>query len=201
MNCLGRSYWIICLPREVQQPASEIANLQFDTDSGEIQFQWVSMEPKSRAALRNAYLQLSASESEATIAFRPASAAPKLKLTFQKPQEIVRPSIEDCPESDDFILRVPSVEGLSQGAQFRGKINEGTVGKEIVIEFDQMPGTIVELELVQPREPRLGFVRSIGFQRDQRQSTLPSTELKRSKKTRVLPASGATQDSCPGKRA
>ena len=74
-----------------------------------------------------------------------STAAPKRKLTFQKPQEIVRPSIEDCPVSDEVILRIPSVDGLSHGARFRANVNHGTVGKEIIIEFDQMAGAMVEL--------------------------------------------------------
>ena len=58
--------------------------------------------------------------------------------------------------SDDFVLRIPSLSGLSQGAQFRGNTIEGKVGKEIVIEFATMPGPMVELELIRPTQSTIG---------------------------------------------
>lgn len=130
------------------QPAQDtLARFRYQPNSQELQFQWVRADPIAAPALENTFIHLKAAVVEIRYLLRQPTTSPALKLDFQQERQGMQIDVGPQPADSLLWFEVTSLTTLPLAARVRKEDHRVPVGRELVIELEEMPGAEFALKL------------------------------------------------------
>jgi hypothetical protein len=138
--------------------AGNLAELQIDPSSGDLQFRWESLHPEAAAALSNSWLRFDFESQLRYLALRQPQKVAPLKLDFEKDRFIVPLLIESLPATDQLFVDFSPSTNVASTAAFRHGAAHAQLDREVVIEFSDLPGAQVGIKLAKVPQAPLGLI-------------------------------------------
>lgn len=129
-------------------PASGVvARIARVSESDDLQFQWSNDDVSAMTGLRNSWLTLDVGGERKWVALRNPVAMAPVKLDFKVDRQTIPLVLDAAPPDDQIELVVADLASRFPSASFRRQVNSAKVDRSVVIEFSDLPGAEIRMQL------------------------------------------------------
>jgi hypothetical protein len=139
-------------------PQETLAELQVDNASQDLQFRWRTNQPVGADSLSNSWLKLDLEAKSHYLALRQPQLASPIKLEFEKERFVLPLPVESIPATDQIFVEIGALASLPNGPAFRNELNHAKLGREVMVEFRDMPGAQIGIKLAKVPQSPLGLI-------------------------------------------